>query len=389
MSRPIDSFVHRLWTPWRLRWYPIAFVATLAVAFVVVIASADGPDAISGRVGGDFPAFFGAGSIVADGDIEQLYDLERQVAAQADLFPSGTDALYFAYPPHVAAGYGLLVPLGYTSAYVLQTLLSVAALAAAVVLAEPLLPVLCRRKMLAFAAALAFFPMAEGTLLGQNVAISLFLVVASWRLVVAEQQWAGGAVLGLLVYKPQLAIPLAGLYLLSGRWRVTAGSAVTSGLAFVASASLMGADWGSQWLRQAQDFAELDIDTNGHLATSVVGFLTNAGAEPLGWVVALAIAGAMAWVWWRRAQDLAVPLAVAACGLVLMAPHAQNYEAGLMLVAIAILLDRDVKGLWWLWLVGLGRLAAATIGFNFTIVAVGVGFFLALRLARQAVPVTS
>ncbi|MEM7142160.1 MAG: hypothetical protein AAF548_14145 [Actinomycetota bacterium] len=69
----------------RLTLYPKALLAALAVAFVIVLASGSGSDTASGRVGGDFPAFYSAGSIVADGDIDDLWDLEVQRAAQADL----------------------------------------------------------------------------------------------------------------------------------------------------------------------------------------------------------------------------------------------------------------------------------------------------------------
>lgn len=382
-SRPKLEAMDRFWTPWRLRWYPAALVIAIALGFWVHIVTAEDVETLGGRLGGDFPAFYGAGTIVADGDVDQLYDLDRQFEAQRDLFPDGYSALYFAYPPYVAAGYRLLVPFGFTGAYVIFTALSLAALWGAVVLAEPLVAALRGRRLAAFAAALAFLPMAEGSLLGQNVAISLFLIVASWRLVAHGQLWAGGVVLGLLVYKPQLALPLAGLYLLSGRWRVTAGAAVSAIAAYAVSAALMGPGWIAEWLSEAGSFNELDVDVNGHLATSAVGFFANLGVEAVGWAMAVAVAGALAWLWWRRGSDLALVLAAACPGLILIAPHAQSYEPGLMLLTLAVFLDRRVPGTWWFWAAGLGKLAANAIGFNFTAVTVAVAFLIAMQLAGR------
>ena len=96
--------------------------------------------------GGDFPAFYGAARIVADGEIADLYDVEVQTEAQADLWgPDDPGVLYFAYPPHVAAAYGPLASLSYPVAYALHTLMMSAFVLAALALAKPLLARASRR----------------------------------------------------------------------------------------------------------------------------------------------------------------------------------------------------------------------------------------------------
>jgi hypothetical protein len=375
--------MNRFWTPWRLRWYPVAVVVAIGTGFALHVASADDVATLGGRLGGDFPAFYGAGSIVADGDTEQLYDLERQVEAQRELFPSGDEALYFAYPPYVAAGFRLLVPLGFTTAYVMYTALSVAALWGSIVLAEAMIPVLRGRRMVAFAAALAFHPMTEGALLGQNVAFTLFLIVATWRLAVDGRPWLAGGVLGLLVYKPQFAIPMAGLYLVSRRWKVALGAVVTAAVAYAFSAIMMGPGWVADWLSQARSFSELDVEVNGHLATSAVGFFANLGVEPIGWAAAATTAAILVVCWHRRRADLGGLMAIAASGLIVMAPHAQSYEPGLMLVTLAVFIDGGHRWAAFFWLAALGRLVADALGFNVTAIAVAVALALAVQLGRS------
>src|SRR5947207_9971002 len=75
-----------------------AVLFALVVAFLVTVLSGSGSDTAAGRVGGDYPAFYGAGRIVLDGDAAHLYDVKRQEQAERDLFAGNHDGLlYFAY----------------------------------------------------------------------------------------------------------------------------------------------------------------------------------------------------------------------------------------------------------------------------------------------------
>jgi len=61
-------------TPWRVKWYSRAAVLALAVAFLVVLLSGSGTTTLTGRIGGDYPAFYTAGQIVAAGEAANLYE---------------------------------------------------------------------------------------------------------------------------------------------------------------------------------------------------------------------------------------------------------------------------------------------------------------------------
>ena len=61
----------------RLRFFAGGIVAAIAIAlFVATIAAADSA-APADRIGGDYPAFYGAGRIAADGDWDNLYEFDR------------------------------------------------------------------------------------------------------------------------------------------------------------------------------------------------------------------------------------------------------------------------------------------------------------------------
>ena len=61
------------------------------------IVTAEGAGTATGRLGGDFPAFFGAGRIVAEGHVAELYDWHAQKASQAGLHPPGEEDRFLAF----------------------------------------------------------------------------------------------------------------------------------------------------------------------------------------------------------------------------------------------------------------------------------------------------
>ena len=75
-----------------------AVLVALALAFVMAVVDGAGLGGSGGgaRLGGDYPAFHAAGSIVLDGELAELYDADRQQAAQTDLGVDGY--LAFAFP---------------------------------------------------------------------------------------------------------------------------------------------------------------------------------------------------------------------------------------------------------------------------------------------------
>ena len=111
-------------TPWSLKWYPRSLLAAIAVAFIFAVLSGSGASTFTGRLGGDYAAFYGAGRIIAEGDFEELYNWKRQLAAQQGLFPGEEKSfLPFMYPTYVALAYLPLSLLPYRPSYIIHTLL--------------------------------------------------------------------------------------------------------------------------------------------------------------------------------------------------------------------------------------------------------------------------
>ncbi len=333
--------------PSRLLLYSRAALFAVFAAFTISVIGATGADTVSGRLGGDFPAFYAAGSIVADGDWAKLYAADRQLEAQTALFPESDGSyLYFAYPPHVAPLYRPLAALDYRAAYAVHTMVMVAALLVALSLIRPMVGVVRDNFELVVTASLLFYPMLRAITVGQNTALSLLAIAATWRLLFNHQDVSAGFVLALLLYKPQLGVPLIGLLLVARRWRAVGAAGVGAALVWAFGAVAIGTSWVSIWWSEVSAFAAADADVNGHNAVSWLGVAEAiaGAASPAARAVALPLMAAtglgLIWVWRRPAFGLNMQVAAASLGIVMMSPHAMFYDAGLLVLAGIVVIDR-------------------------------------------------
>jgi hypothetical protein len=321
--------------------YAGIIVATIVAMVILATISGDGASTASGRLGGDYPAFYGAGSIVLDGDIADLYDADRQASAQSELLEEG-DFLFFAYPPPVAVAYAPLAALPYRISYLVHTLLMLAALIGAIWLLRPVVPAVDRFPGISTAVALTFYPMLRAVTGGQNTALTVFLIVLTLRLVGDDRRILAGVAAALLLYKPQFGIPIAALLFVPPRWEMIRGWAGGAAGFFAVGAIASGPGWVADWWSEATSFAEINEGVNGFLFVSIPGMIANwfgsqDGAGRALWVLAVVLSVAGAVLVWRRFDDPLRRWSLTALAVVLVLPQALYYEAGIALLGIAAL----------------------------------------------------
>jgi len=355
----------------RLTLYPKAFLLALAAAFLFVIASGDGSDTASGRVGGDFPAFYSAGTIVAEGNIENLWDPATQAAAQEDLLGDEDGFIMFPYAPHVAASYSGLAQLPYRTAYAAHTLLMVGFLVAALHLLRPLLTVVDRWFWLTLGAALTAYPVFVGIGGGQNTALTLFLVAAIWRSLADDREELAGLAAALLLFRPQYALPIIGLLFLGRHWRAVGAAAAGAGVVWSANALIFGPAWLTTWLREVQPLLEADAEINALNEIAPIGFLHSLlGTDStiallVGGVVSVAVIATLMWTWWRSSLGLDERMALTAAGLLLIGPHTIYYDSSLLLFTVLVLVERgriDRSVIVLAWAAGIVHLTKSAVG---------------------------
>ncbi len=365
--------------PSRLTWYSGAFLAAVAIAFVIVLTTGSGSRTLTGRVGADYPAFYSAGQIIAAGEAPALYSAQKQHQYQKTLLGDESGLLPFAYPPFVALAYAPLSQLPFRWSYAVHTLLMITALCFACRLMQRIYPEVLHSLYFWVFFALTYYPMFRSVFGGQNTALSLLLIVLCWHRVITARQIEAGLYLGLLMFKPQFAVPLAGLFLLSGRWRVCAGAAAGALALYALGALVSGPNWPLIWIDAASRFAALDAAANSANAISWLGFSEavlgpgNPAALTLGWGLTALTILAISAIWWAggRRADIGAQMALAAICLVLISPHTMYYDMGLILITFAVLLGPPyrtkpgvVAGLWAMGLVQvLSPLAGFSVGF--------------------------
>jgi Glycosyltransferase family 87 len=346
----------------RLTLYPLLLLLSIAGAFVFVVSSGDGSTTASGRVGGDYPAFYTAGTLVNEGRIDELYDPAAQAEVQETLLGEEDGYLAFAYAPHVAAAYAPLAALPYRASYVVHTLVMVGALVLALHLLRPLVSIVDRWFNLVLAATVTSYPMFMAVGGGQNTALTFLLLAGVWRALHEDREGLAGAAAAMLLFRPQYAIPVIGLLLLGRHHRAVAVAAAGAALTFGANVVILGWSWLSEWTDRVGPFLETDAEVNAANSVSTVGFLQalfgvdSPIALVVGALATLIVIGALAWLWWDGTADVSMRMAATATGLLLLSPHAMFYDAGLIVLTLLVLVDRAIigwRGAAFVWLLGL------------------------------------
>jgi len=349
----------------------VALLFAMALAFVLTLTSGEGADTAAGRLGGDYPAFYAAGRIAADGDLDEVNELDRLEAAQADLFPADEDEgfLTWAYPPHVALVYRPLAALPYRASYAVHTGLMVAAYVGAAWLLRREVPWVDRAFVPALAAGLAFYPMFRGIGAGQNTALTLLLLIGAWRASRSGRDGLAGVLLGLLLFKPQFALLAVAAWAVARRWRTVAAFAATAAATWGVTAAFAGVGWVSDWLDDLSAYrATESVNADNHVSLSEAADALF-GVPTVGWVLAAGVAYLVARRWWGRPD-----LALLAPALLLCAAHAVFYDIGLALITAAFALPIAPGAVAGLWLAGFLDPLKDALGFNPGVLAL-VGWF--------------
>jgi hypothetical protein len=306
----------------------------------------------------DWIVYDAAGAAARGGRIDLLYDSRRFTDFQIEtLGPwfAGPPSLHpWLYPPPFLL---LLAPL--------SRLPFVAAFAAFVIptLAAALVALAWRGTGRGWnwprAAMLLFFPASlVNVLTGQNAFLSAALMIGGVRLLERWQR-VGGAVLGLLVYKPQLYVLVPVALAAARAWRGLAASLLSAALLVAASAAAFGVPAWLLWFARVVRAGDPALATwfgdtflrgySLYVSARLLG-LSDAAAGAVQAAGALAAAAAV-WLVFRGQRDGDARLAVLLVAAIVATPHLQAYDTVLLAAAIIFLWPQDQRG------IGLGAFA--------------------------------
>lgn len=375
--------------------YARLIIVALGAWLVLIITTVDRePQREAGPIWGDFPAFFAAGQSVAAGDGSvELYDPALQRARQDRVIGSDSVFMPYAYPPQFAIAYVPFTHVPYRVSYLVNSALMFAALAVALALMRPMVSIIDRYPWTTLAAATVFVPTTYALGAGQNVTISIMLIAWVWRSLNDDRETTAGVAVALLMFKPQYAVPLLGLLLVGRHYRAVGAALAGTALIGVVNTLLVGTSWLPDWLGTADRFVSVDLDRWGLYRLAPLGFFRAVlGAESLmadvlGGAVIAGTAAVLIWLWHDHRAPLDLVMSATAAGLLLTSLHSAFYEAGLVTLTVAVIVNRDPSRTWLvpaMLAVGFSQYLSFDLGWSPLPPFVAALFVTAVVQARQA-----
>jgi hypothetical protein len=289
-----------------------------AAAAVVILAGYDlyvwAASYASNNFHNDFTFWYAAARLGLTHGWSRLFDLQLQ-QEQLDALGSNIHVAQLARyvsPPPLA---WLAVPftlLPFRLAYALWSLLLVLALAITWWLAAPGRG---RSRVLHLVGAVGWLPVLFGLQLGQPALLVAAGVAACYALLLRQREMLAGMALGVLVFKPQLALLVPPALLVTGRWRAFTGATLVIGLLAVVSVVALGPS-GLSTFEQRLSFASTIAENQSQTLAPLIGNLQVTRVIQLliaAWTLGLAYR--------LRARGPELPIVVALVGGLAASPY--------------------------------------------------------------------
>ena len=291
----------------------------------------------------DFSAPYTAVKIYREYPHERLYDRELIIELERSL-PGQPITLYY-HPPYELTFWMLVASLPFATALWVWRGVSVVMLALASFLLWRSIG-RSRGFWLTFISAAAFFPVAFCLLQGQDSILLLVVLSATLYLLQKNRDALAGAVLAVGLFKPQLVLPIAAVFLLWRQWRFLLGF-TGSALAVLFWNFVMV---GYAGLR-SMVYMLMGVEPM-HTLGAKIEYMANLRAlfylfmrhKPHLLSVTVLIVSALLMIWAVRSSRLgrAQSFAILICFAVLVSYHAHQYDLTILIIPIAMAIGNRV-----------------------------------------------
>jgi hypothetical protein len=338
----------------RIRLYPTTICVVMFFTWGVSIAMGHGlTDASGNIIGADFLTFYTAGKFYLMGRMNELYDIAEQAAFQRGILSpvSFNSVCYFNYPPFTTLFCATFALGNYLTGLLLWWGTGVLALAFSLhLLRRELMALHVRSTGCLFLMSFLFSPTIAWFLYGQDTALTLLLYTLIFVMLRRQKDFASGMALGLLLFKPQLAIALAIVLIVKWRWRALVGGMMGAGIWIIIGLAISPRVM-AEYIRLIPRFIELQrrhdlVPTwgyhnfNGFAALLFDGFWRR-GADILALLLTIGGIVVVVLLWRRTLWEPATKewdmrlAATFALGL-LISPHLYLYDLMLLLLPLVI-----------------------------------------------------
>jgi alpha-1,2-mannosyltransferase len=332
----------------RLRAHGTILALCLWSFYVWILATPGLRDRNGNLKGTDFLHLYTLGSLAAAHRGSDLYDMNAQAALAAQRVPEASGIRYLPlYPPQVSILFAPSAGLPYGWALVLWWVFSAGVYSVCCYFIWRACPNLQHYGKTVALLALAFPAFFHLIAWGQTSALALACFTAMLFLLRDRREFLAGVVLGCLIFKPQLGLASAVLFVAIGAWRTVLGAFVSAAAQLSAGVIYYGIEPLRQWARMLWNVRALWPELEPKIyqthslrtfwsmlipwpALSFALYLTTA-ATLLGLTIAC----------WRRCESAALSLryAMLLFASVLAAPHLTVYDLVILAPAFLLLAD--------------------------------------------------
>jgi alpha-1,2-mannosyltransferase len=332
-------------TPKRLRAHGFILALCLWSVYLWNVAPPGLRDRAGNLKGTDFLHFYTLGSLALAHRGADLYDMAAQSQLSAERVPAASGIRYLPlYPPQVSIFFAPLARLSYSCALTLWLMLGALIYGVCCYAVWRACPNLRHSKPTIVILALAFPVFWHLIAWGQTSALALACFTLAFLALRSKREFLAGLALGCIVFKPQLGLAAALIFVAALNWKVIAGALLSAAIQLGAACLYYGRGPLRQWTHVLLNVRGLLLllepkPYQTHCLRTFWSMLIPwpAVSFTLYLVTAFAVC-VFTIVCWRRC---ALPLGFSALLLatVLLAPHLTVYD--LVILAPAFLLISD------------------------------------------------
>jgi hypothetical protein len=296
--------------------------------------------------GTDFLHFYTLGSLALVHRGADLYNLRAQSALAAQHIPAAAGIRYLPlYPPQVSMFFLPFARLSYPGALTVWLVFSALLYAACCYAVWRACPGLRHHKLSVLILALALPAFWHLIAWGQTSALALASFTLAFFALRAQREFLAGLALGCLVFKPQLAVAAAIVFLITLRWRVIAGALLAASAQLATAWLYYGAGPLRQWTRMLLNSPRLLplLEPRLYQTHSLRTFWTMLIPWPSAslalYILTALMVCALTTVCWRSRMSLPLRYSALLLATVLLAPHLTVYDLVILAPAFLLLAD--------------------------------------------------
>jgi alpha-1,2-mannosyltransferase len=296
--------------------------------------------------GADFLHFYTLGTLAREGRGDLLYNIPAQTNLLQKILPEARNYLYVPlYGPQVSLFFYPFAQLPYAHALAAWLSLNALIYAACCYAIWKHCPNLAEHGFTVLLAAIAFPGISQLLAWGQTAGLALLFFTLSYLALRNKQDFVTGIAIGCLIFKPQMGLPAAAVFIFTKRWKVVGGAIFTAfiqlaiGWLYYGTATMR--DYYDALTRTSQIMALLEPRPyQTHSLRTFWTMLIPWSSIAFTLYLASAVAVLILLVrCWKNTSGLGIKFAALLIATVLVSPHLTVYD--LVILAPAFLLLGD------------------------------------------------